>query len=117
MAALLVWRRTAGPRRPLAASVALVALVGLQQALGEARVLAAHLPLGMAIFGNTIDMAPGERFDVIVDFADHPVGSRITLRNTAASGAMRDVMRLKRSYGPPGTPHMCRTGFRPPSRS
>lgn len=43
---------------------------------------------------DTIDIAPGERFDVIVDFADHPVGSRITLRNTAAQRGMRDIMRF-----------------------
>ncbi|WP_240667451.1 multicopper oxidase family protein [Streptomyces luteoverticillatus] len=42
----------------------------------------------------TVDMAPGERCDVVVDFADFPVGSRITLRNTAAEGGMRDVMRF-----------------------
>ncbi|MEV0411698.1 multicopper oxidase family protein [Streptomyces sp. NPDC050448] len=43
---------------------------------------------------DAIDIAPGERFDVIVDFADQPVGSRITLCNTAAEGRMRDVMRF-----------------------
>ncbi|MGW1196680.1 multicopper oxidase family protein [Streptomyces sp. NPDC002536] len=51
--------------------------------------LAAPQPL------HTIDMAPGERCDVVIDFADHPVGSRITLRNTAAEGGMRDVMRFR----------------------
>ncbi|MEV0411699.1 hypothetical protein AB0I68_13090 [Streptomyces sp. NPDC050448] len=50
-AAAAVWRRLGGPAWPLAASIALAALVGAQQALGEARVLAAHMPLGMAIFG------------------------------------------------------------------
>ncbi|MFF4156520.1 multicopper oxidase domain-containing protein [Streptomyces sp. NPDC001678] len=50
--------------------------------------LAAPQPLG------TIDMAPGERCDVVVDFADFPVGSRITLRNGVAEGGMRDVMRF-----------------------
>ncbi|MEK2479289.1 multicopper oxidase family protein [Streptomyces noursei] len=44
---------------------------------------------------STLDMAPGERFDVVVDFADHPVGSRITLRNTAGEGGMRNVMRFR----------------------
>ncbi|MFF4287211.1 multicopper oxidase family protein [Streptomyces sp. NPDC001633] len=43
---------------------------------------------------TTLDLAPGERFDVVIDFADHPIGSRITLRNTAGEGAMRDVMRF-----------------------
>ncbi|MFD7560764.1 multicopper oxidase family protein, partial [Streptomyces sp. NPDC059835] len=43
---------------------------------------------------DILDIAPGERFDVVVDFAGHPVGSRITLRNTVAAGGMRDVMRF-----------------------
>ncbi|MER7466776.1 hypothetical protein [Streptomyces sp. NPDC097981] len=50
-AAVLVWRRPGGPAWPAAASAALAVLVGAQQGLGEARVLAAHMPLGMAIFG------------------------------------------------------------------
>ncbi|MFJ9824284.1 hypothetical protein ACIRSU_07885 [Streptomyces sp. NPDC101160] len=55
-AAAAVWRRLGGPAWPLAASIALAALVGAQQALGEARVLAAHMPLGMAIFGRAAAM-------------------------------------------------------------
>ncbi|MEU3354259.1 multicopper oxidase family protein [Streptomyces sp. NPDC037389] len=43
---------------------------------------------------HTVDMAPGERCDVVVDFAGFPVGSRIVLRNEAAQGGMRDVMRF-----------------------
>ncbi|MCC3774463.1 multicopper oxidase family protein [Streptomyces sp. UNOB3_S3] len=50
--------------------------------------LAAPRPLG------AVDMAPGERCDVVVDFAGFPVGSRIVLRNEAAEGGMRDVMRF-----------------------
>lgn len=56
VAALLVWRRLAAPAWPLAASITLAALVGAQQGLGEARVLAAHMPLGMAIFGGAAAM-------------------------------------------------------------
>ncbi|WP_190021452.1 multicopper oxidase family protein [Streptomyces hiroshimensis] len=43
---------------------------------------------------DTVDMAPGERCDVVLDFAGFPTGSRITLRNTVAEGSMRDVMRF-----------------------
>ncbi|MEU7166297.1 multicopper oxidase domain-containing protein [Streptomyces morookaense] len=43
---------------------------------------------------GTVDMAPGERCDVVVDFAGFPLGSRITLGNAAAEGGMRDVMRF-----------------------
>ncbi|WP_030410717.1 hypothetical protein [Streptomyces sp. NRRL S-1448] len=49
--AVVVWRRLRGPGWPAATSAALVALVSVQQWLGEARVLAGHIPLGMAVFG------------------------------------------------------------------
>lgn len=51
VAAALVWRAERGPWRPVAAGAALVALVSVQRGLGEARVLAGHMPLGMAVFG------------------------------------------------------------------
>lgn len=51
VAALVVWRRLAAPGWPAAASAVLVALVSVQQGLGEARVLAGHIPLGMGVFG------------------------------------------------------------------
>lgn len=50
--------------------------------------LAAPQPL------DAVDIAPGERFDVVVDFSAFPVGSRVTLLNSAAVGGMRDVMRF-----------------------
>ncbi|MFF7728418.1 multicopper oxidase family protein [Streptomyces sp. NPDC008001] len=50
--------------------------------------LAAPRPL------DAVDMAPGERFDVVVDFSAFPVGSAVTLHNTAAEGGMRNVMRF-----------------------
>ncbi|MFF4219069.1 multicopper oxidase family protein [Streptomyces nondiastaticus] len=43
---------------------------------------------------DAVDMAPGERFDVVVDFSAFPVGSKVTLRNSVAEGGMRDVMRF-----------------------
>ncbi|MEK2479290.1 hypothetical protein [Streptomyces noursei] len=49
--AVVVWRRLRGPGWPAAASAMLVALVSVQQGLGEARILAGHMPVGMAIFG------------------------------------------------------------------
>ncbi|MFD8994284.1 hypothetical protein [Streptomyces abikoensis] len=57
VAALLVWRRLRGPRWPVVASVVLVALVSAQRGLGEARVLAGHIPLGTAIFGCATALA------------------------------------------------------------
>ena len=38
--------------------------------------------------------APGERHDVIVDFAAVPVGTEVTLRNTAGSGPTGEIMRF-----------------------
>ncbi|WP_190021451.1 hypothetical protein [Streptomyces hiroshimensis] len=57
VAALVVWRRLAAPGWPAAAGAVLVALVSVQQGLGEARVLAGHMPLGMAVFGCATALA------------------------------------------------------------
>ena len=51
VAAILLWRPCRGPLWPLLASAALVVVETLQVALGQDRVLAAHFPLGMMIFG------------------------------------------------------------------
>ncbi|MFF7752769.1 multicopper oxidase family protein [Streptomyces sp. NPDC007971] len=42
-----------------------------------------------------VPMSPGERFDVVVDFAACPVGSTVTLVNTLAEGRMHQVMRFR----------------------
>lgn len=42
-----------------------------------------------------IDIAPAERFDVIVDFSKYRVGSEITLVNEAGSGPTASVMRFR----------------------
>jgi FtsP/CotA-like multicopper oxidase with cupredoxin domain len=39
-------------------------------------------------------LSPGERCDVIVDFAAFPVGTEVTLVNTIGTGSARDVMRF-----------------------
>ena len=41
-----------------------------------------------------IVISPGERYDVIVDFAAVPVGTEVTLRNTVGSGAAAELMRF-----------------------
>ncbi|GAB3396471.1 multicopper oxidase family protein [Humibacter soli] len=41
---------------------------------------------------SAIPIAPAERYDVVVDFAGLPVGSRVRLVNTLGSGRTRDVM-------------------------
>ncbi|MCC2274143.1 hypothetical protein LKL35_01610 [Streptomyces sp. ET3-23] len=55
--AVVVWRRLCGPGWVAAAGAVLVGLVGVQRALGEARVLAGHMPLGMAVFGCATALA------------------------------------------------------------
>jgi hypothetical protein len=49
--AVLVWRPGRGAGWPAVASVGLLLAILLQIAMGEAGVLAVHVPLGMAIFG------------------------------------------------------------------
>ena len=44
---------------------------------------------------DAIEIAPGERFDVIVDFSVLPVGTEVTMRNTFGSGPVGDVMRFR----------------------
>ncbi|MGW7456548.1 multicopper oxidase family protein [Streptomyces sp. NPDC054797] len=44
---------------------------------------------------DALPIAPAERFDVVVDFADCPVGTEVTLVNTLGDGRMRQVMRFR----------------------
>ena len=43
---------------------------------------------------KAIELAPGERFDVVVDFSELPVGSEVTMTNGLGSGPTGDVMRF-----------------------
>jgi spore coat protein A len=40
-------------------------------------------------------ITPGERYDVLVDFAAYPVGTRVVLRNTLEQGRLGQVMRFE----------------------
>jgi len=51
VAACLLWRTAKAPAWPFLAALGLLVLVGVQQALGEARILGGHVPLGMTVFG------------------------------------------------------------------
>ena len=44
---------------------------------------------------DSIAMAPGERFDVVVDFSAVPVGTEVTLVNTLGTGSTADVLRFR----------------------
>ena len=50
--------------------------------------------LAATVAHRSIQMAPAERFDLIVDFSRYKVGSRVTLLNKAASGAQGQIMRF-----------------------
>ncbi|KIF66516.1 copper oxidase [Streptomyces sp. AcH 505] len=44
---------------------------------------------------DELPVAPGERFDVLIDFAAYPHGSTVELVNTLGSGGTRRVMRFR----------------------
>ena len=43
---------------------------------------------------DAIELAPGERFDVVVDLSAVPVGTEVTLVNQLGEGSTRDVLRF-----------------------
>lgn len=43
----------------------------------------------------SVELAPGERCDVVVDFAVLPVGTEVTMINDLGSGRVRDVLRFR----------------------
>lgn len=51
--------------------------------------------LGQPVTHDSLRLAPAERYDVIVDFAGVPVGSRVRLRNRLGTGATREVMAFR----------------------
>lgn len=59
---------------------------GLVQIGGDGGLLTAPIP------HHTIDTAPAERFDVVVDFARYRPGTRVRLVNLLGSGSTREVM-------------------------
>jgi hypothetical protein len=59
--AILVWRPGRGPGWPALASLALLLAEELQLGFGYARILALHVPLGVAIFGSTVALLVGTR--------------------------------------------------------
>jgi hypothetical protein len=70
--AILVWRPGRGPGWPGLASLALLLAEELQMGFGYARVLALHVPLGVASFGITVAMLVGTRRLTRVDPAPRP---------------------------------------------
>jgi FtsP/CotA-like multicopper oxidase with cupredoxin domain len=60
----------------------------LVQVGSDAGLLAAPVPHG------ALTLAPGERYDVVVDFSRYPVGSTVTLVNLLGTGPTRDVLQF-----------------------
>ncbi|MFC6881669.1 MULTISPECIES: multicopper oxidase family protein [Actinomadura] len=58
--------------------------IGADQGLLAAPVTHSHLPI-----------APAERYDVVIDFAGVPIGSRVRIVNRLGSGRTRDVMAFR----------------------
>lgn len=54
--AVLFWRRGGGPGWPALATVALLLAESVQLAMGYVRILAVHVPLGVAIVGTAVAM-------------------------------------------------------------
>ncbi|MET7903010.1 hypothetical protein ABZS86_16675 [Streptomyces sp. NPDC005355] len=57
VAVCLLWRTAKAPVWPVLAALGLLILVGVQQALGDARMIGGHVPLGMTIFGMSAALA------------------------------------------------------------
>jgi len=70
--AILVWRPGRGPGWPALASLALLLAEELQLGFGYARMLALHVPLGVAIFGLTVAMLVATRRLTRVDRVPAP---------------------------------------------
>ena len=51
--------------------------------------------LAAPVVRPSVEAAPGERFDVVVDFAQVPVGTEVTMVNTLGEGSAADVMRFR----------------------
>jgi hypothetical protein len=58
-AAILVWRPGRGPSWPIWASLAFFLVAEVQGALGYARVVSLHIPLGVLLFGLAVAMVIG----------------------------------------------------------
>ena len=70
--AILVWRPGRGPGWPALASLALLLAEELQMGFGYARILALHVPLGVAIFGLTVAILVGTRSLTRVEVPPEP---------------------------------------------
>jgi spore coat protein A len=77
--------------------------------------------LAAPVAHRSIQVAPAERFDVVIDFSRYRVGSQVTLLNKAADGAQGRVMRfdvVRQERDESSVPaQLSRVGFPDPSRA
>jgi spore coat protein A len=55
---------------------------------------------------NELVIAPGERFDVVVDFSSHRPGTELTVHNGFGSGSTEDVLRFRVTRGASDDSHV-----------
>jgi FtsP/CotA-like multicopper oxidase with cupredoxin domain len=51
--------------------------------------------LSAPVSHERIPIAPAERFDVIIDFSEYPVGTEVTLKNRIGEGSTAQLMRFR----------------------
>jgi FtsP/CotA-like multicopper oxidase with cupredoxin domain len=51
--------------------------------------------LARPVTHQAIEMAPGERFDVVVDFSELPIGTAVTVVNGLGAGGTANIMRFR----------------------
>ncbi|MFF0521374.1 multicopper oxidase family protein [Actinomadura nitritigenes] len=51
--------------------------------------------LAAPVAHRTLPIAPAERYDLVIDFSDVPVGARVRIANRLGSGRTRDVMAFR----------------------
>jgi len=80
--------------RILNASNAMPIRLALSTAHSMVQIATDHGLLPKPIALKTIDLSMAERTEVVVDFSDYPIGSRVVLENRFANGPLRQVMRF-----------------------
>ena len=66
--------------------------------------------LAAPVVRPSVEAAPGERFDVVVDFAQVPVGTEVTMVNSLGEGSAADVMRFRVVRSAAATTAPCPSG-------
>jgi FtsP/CotA-like multicopper oxidase with cupredoxin domain len=65
--------------------------------------------LAAPVTHDAVEIAPAERFDVVVDFARYPAGTKVRLRNRLGSGRTAEIMRFEVGGSKRADAHIPRT--------